>query len=191
MRAMTYRIELDREHGYVISNADASWESLPVRDSFNHPPIKVSNAPLDGKWLVGNMDDYVELSGSDDGTFQEEYLKALHGGSDVWCLIAVSIDHIGATLLFGNKETHDTEFLYIHHANYLRVWFDVYRESGSFDRYLFTMSEDVRDEKTYSDVRITEYSPSTRREIAFNRGVSYDAECPDPHYVYAYVTEYR
>lgn len=190
MRAMTYRIELDREDGYVISNADASWESLPAQDSFNHPPIKVSNAPLDGKWLVGDIDDYVELSGPDEGTFQE-YIKALHGESAEWCLIAVSINRNGATLLFGNKETHDTEFLYIHHANYLRVWFDVYRESGSFDRYLFIMSEDVCGEETRINVRVTEYTPSARREIAFNRGVSYDAECPDPHYVYAYVTEYR
>ena len=191
MHVMSYRIELDQEDGYVISNADASWESLPVRDSFNHPPIKVSNALLDGKWLVGDVDDYVELSGPDDDTFQEEYLKALHGESEDWCLIAVSIDRIGATLLFGNKETHDIEFLYIHHANYLRVWFDVYRESGSFDRYLFTMSEDVCGEGTRTNVRVMEYTPSARREIVFNRGVSYDVECPDTHYVYAYVTEYR
>lgn len=191
MRTISYRIELDREHGYVISNADASWESLPAQDSFNHPPIKVSNAPLDDKWLVGNVDDYVELSDPDDDTFQDEYLKALHGESEIWRLIAVSIDHIGATLLFGNKETHYTEFLYIQHANYLRIWFDVYRESGSFDRYLFTISEDTNSEGAYKSVCVTEYAPSGRREIAFNRGVSYDAKCPDPHYVYAYVTEYR
>lgn len=187
---MTYRIELDQEDGYVISNADASWESLPVRDSFNHPPIKVSNAPLIGKQLVGNIDDYVELGEPKDDTFQEEYIKALHGESNIWYLIAVRINCHGATLLFGNKETHNTEHLYIQHADYLRVWLDVYRENGSFDRYLFTMSEDVREEGAYRTVRVTEYTPSARREIAFSRGVSYDAECLDPHYVYAYVTEY-
>lgn len=190
MRSITYRIELDQDHGYVISNADASWESLPDQDSFNHPPIKVSNALLDDKWLVGNVDDCVELSDPDDD-FREEYLKALHGESENWRLIAVSVNRAGATLLFGNKETNRIDFLHIQHASHLRVWFDVYREGDSFDRYLLRMSEDAYGDSTLKAVDITEYAPSGRRVIAFNRGLDYDAECPDPHWVYAYVTEYR
>jgi len=193
MRAMTYRIELDAENGYVISNTnEASWESLPCRESFSHPPIKVSNAPMESGRVVGNIDDYAEpdWDGSD-SDFLKNYLKALHGESDDWRLVAVSIDRDGATLLFGNEETGSIEFLHIRHTHHLRVWFDVYRESGSFDRYLFTMWEEAHGEKTYRRVRVTEYTPSGRREIVFIRGNDCDAECPDPHWRYAYVTEYR
>ena len=190
MRTMTYRIELERDDGYMISNADVSWEGMPERENFTHAPIKVSNAPWENGQIVANVDDYVEL-GSDyedtDPYFRDNYLKALHEKSRDWKLIGVRIDSLGATLLFGNRATHRIEFLYIGAAPFLRVWFDVQRADGSTDRYLLRITEAGNERRA---VRVTEYFSGGRREIAFNRGGDFDAKCPDTNWAYAYVTEY-
>lgn len=190
MRSLTYRIELDRHDGYFISNADVtSWESLPCRENFTHPPIKVSNAPIEGRRLVGNIDDYIEPPDDACDDFQEKYLQALHGEIDDWRLIAVGVNCYGATLLFGNGETNETELLYLSKAYYLRVWFDVYREDGGIDRFLFTIAQADERGEQYA-VRVTEYTPFGRRQILFNHEIYCEAECPEDHWQYAYVTEY-
>lgn len=192
MRAMTYRIELDADNGYVISNADESWEVMPTQKNFTHPPIKVSNAPFQGQ-IECNIDDYVKLSGAYEDTdayFRENYLKALHGEDEDWWLVAVSIGRCNITMLFANRVTHEYELLRVLPAPFLRVWLTTQQEDGSADRYLLTWVEADSSGERYS-LRVMEYGPHGRRMVHFDRGVGYDAKCPDPHWEYAYVTEYR
>lgn len=190
MRTMTYRIELNHENGYVISNADVSWEALPGQQNISQPSIRVSNAPLTTGQIIANIDDYVELDDDSeiDTSFQKNYLKALHGEIDDWLLIAVRIQQVGVTLFFANKFTGTSEYLYIWSAPYLRVWFDICNAADIVERYLLEISEDENGKCRL--LRVTEYDNRKKREIIFNRSVSSDARCPDEQWEYAYVTEY-
>lgn len=195
MRMMYHRITLDSSDGYIITNAEVGWEAMPAPANYEAPAIRVSNEPLDGK-VVGNVDDCISKESFDEITapdFKANYIQALHGELNDWKLIGVRISRNDITLFFACESTYNIEFIHINSAPWLRLRIEAPTYNGSIDTYLVEMSTDVTSttgEQTHF-MKVTEYEPKGRREIIFENGNSFQTECLDSHWNYAYVIEYR
>lgn len=192
---MSHRITLDSSDGYIIANAEVGWEAMPSPANFEATAIQVSNEPLNGE-IVGNIDDCISkesLDGIDDPDFKIHYIDALHGELDGWKLIGVRINMDDITLLFACESTYRIEFLHINSVPWLHLRIEAPTYDGSIDIYLVEMSTDVAS-TTGEQIRflkVTEYEPKGRREIIFENGNLFQLECPNSHWRYAHVIEYR
>lgn len=193
MGVFTQRIEIHAEYGYVISNANVGWESMPQKVNIERPGIRVSNAPLkETGHIVADIDDYIELDDTNENMspdFKTNYIRILHGELDNWKLMAIRIrKKCDITLAFVNVDTWREEDLHIKVPSYLRVTFEKELEDGTVDKYLLILSSEHGEQ---CSTQLTEYFSHSERVIGFEKRFSNEPECPDKYWDYAYVTEYR
>ncbi len=194
MKIMRYRMELDHNEGYVISNADTPWESMPTESNFKRSPVRLYYLD-DGKKVSPELSGCIDEPDDEEITsryFRKNYVKVLQGRSKTWYLIGIRITRFGASLLFGNRKTHDIEFLHIYPilqcTRKFRIEVDC--EDGTVEKYELSVRKS--DHKESCCVRLTEFYASGRRELIFNFGLDYydNRRCPDEDWDYVYVTEY-
>lgn len=195
MGIMKYRMEFDKNEGYVISNADIPWGVMPTKINFERSPVRLYYIDGDNSMVSPEVSGCIrepEDSDEVDKTFRKNYIKALQGRSRTWFLVGVKIDNTGASLLFGNRKTHMGEFLHICPKVECTRNFEIEvdHEDGSIERYELSVRKTTCEEPYF--VRLTEFYPYGRRELVFSRGINYTEKCPDDRYWnYVYVTEYR
>ena len=192
MAIATYRKEIFTEDGYVISNADVPWESMPQKVNINAPGLRVYSAPIgETGQIVVDIDEYVEPNDfAEDVTpdFKTGYLKALHGQLAGWKLMAVKISKGGyVCLAFINVDTWAEEDLYIKTSPYLRVMIEKQLKDDTIEKTLLTLSSE---NGTPNSTMVTEYLPHGKNEIQFEPLYG-DKPHPDENWSYIYVTEYR
>lgn len=207
MRTMRYRLELETgDEGYLIYNAETTWNAMPTEENLKRPSIRVKNAPWGGEVVTDfascvQIDDYYETEPEFDGTsmrflhdsFKTNYLRIIQGEFPNWVLSVVRIGRSGITLAFFDRETRQEEDMFIEWAPQLSVIFEVNRLDGSgVDTYLAQMSTDRIDTEKGRRLKVIEHDAYGRREISFAH--DYFDKCtkkPGEDWDYVYVTEYH
>ena len=107
MRSMQYRLELDDgDEGYLIYNAETTWNAMPSAENLQRPSIRVKNVPVCGK-IVADIASCVETCDFYEGdsevksatlslhrSFKSNYVRILRGELPNWVLGVVQIDDI-------------------------------------------------------------------------------------------------
>ncbi len=202
MRTMSYRIELEKDDGYIIANSSDDLDTIPTTESFFNPPLRIVDIGIrccvtDPDYIL-KLEDYLEVVDSSDHVdegFRQCYRKALYKETNGWRLIAIEISRFGVYFWFGNRESRRAELLRLKTEDdfYLRLMLHAPRSDGGTDQYLLARGDTVSSPGRYS-LCVTEYNfdfHGGRREISFDRGVEHDKDHPDPEWEYAYVKEYR
>lgn len=194
MAIFTQRVEIRADDGYVISNADVDWESMPQEANLERPGIRlISSTQGERRQATVNIDDYVELDNGDkdlSADFRKNYIKALHGQADNWKLMAVQIQYgYHVTLAFINVKTGREEDLYITTPPYLRIAFEKEQKDGTIDKYLLEVSSDRNGQQR--SIHVTEIFPYGERVIHFENRFGDELAHPDKEWEYIYITEYR
>lgn len=211
MRSMRYRLELEAgDEGYLIYNAETTWNGMPKPENLQRPSIRVKNVPFYGK-IVADIascvsvnefyGDIFEPENEDDlkehrrlyNEFKSNYVRILHGEFTKWVLGVVQIDKGGITMRFFERETGYGEELYVGWTGRLEMLFEVDRADGSgVDTYLVEMLADNQDTEKDRYLKVTEQDAYGKREIVFTpRSDAEEAHTPGDGWAYAYVTEYR
>jgi len=202
---MRYRLELEAgDEGYLIYNAETTWNGMPKPENLQRPSIRVKNVPFYGK-IVADIascvtpGDCYEDDPCFDGTkdrilhdkFKANYVRILHGELPEWVLGLVRIDKGGVTMEFFDRETGHGEYLYIDWTNRLEILFEVDRADGDgVDTYLVKLSAEGPDYKDNRYLKVTEHDAYGKRELVFTTLYG-KPDGPDECWKYVYVTEYR
>ena len=204
MRSMRYRFELEAgDEGYLIYNAETTWNAMPSAENLQRPSIRVKNVPVCGK-IVADIASCVEPCDFYEGdsevesatlslhrSFKSNYVRILRGELPNWVLGVVQIDDILIKMAFFDRETGQEEDLYVNWTPWLKFMFEVDREDGSgVDTYLVKMSTDDQDTEKDRHLEVIEQDTYGKRKLLFTP--LYDEpDGPDEHWKYVRVTEYR
>lgn len=209
MRSMRYRLELEAgDEGYLIYNAETTWNGMPKPENLQRPSIRVKNVPFYGK-IVADIascvsvnefyGDTFEPENKDDlkehrrlyNEFKSNYVRILHGEFPKWVLGVVQIDKDGVTMKFFERETGYGEELYVDWTNHLEMLFEVDRADGSgVDTYLVKLSAEGPNYEDRRYLKVIEHDAYGKRELVFTTLYN-KPDGPDEHWKYVYVTEYR
>ncbi len=209
MRSMRYRLELEAgDEGYLICNAETTWNSMPQEDNLQRPSIRVKNVPVCGR-IVADIASCVEANEFYGDTFESEnyddlederirhnifaanYARILDGEFPDWVLGVVRINSDGVTMAFFDRETGQIEELYVKWTPMLRIMFEVDRADGSgVDAYLVKMSTDVHDTEKRRELEVIEQDAYGKRKLLFTPLYN-EPSGPDEDWKYVRVTEYR
>lgn len=204
MRTMRYRLEFEAgDEGYLIYNAETTWNAMPSAENLQRPSIRVKNVPFCGKIVadiascVEPCDFYEDDSEVDSATlslhrsFKSNYVRILRGELPNWVLGVVQIDDILIKMAFFDRETGQEEDLYVNWTPMLQFMFEVDRADGSgVDTYLVEMSADGQDAEKNHYLKVTEQDAYGKRELIFTPLYN-EPDGPDEHWKYVRVTEYR
>ncbi len=193
MRSMRYRIELEKsDEGYLIYNAETTWNTMPTEANLKQASIRVSSVPIRDGWSAVELDSCIKLNEFDiSPDFFANYVSILHGECTEWVLAVVQINSIGITLAFFNRTTGREENLYIKCPDLMKVKFEVDRADGGVDTYLVEMLADDTASGGMHYLRVTEHDAYGKREICFTPPVESEPAMSQSGRPYAYVTEYR
>lgn len=211
MRSMRYRLELEAgDEGYLIYNAETTWNSMPQAENLQRPSIRVKNVPINGG-IVTDIANCVEVSEFYGDTFEPENeddlkderilhnmfeancIRILNGELPDWLLGVVRINEDGVTMAFFERETGQFEDLSVKWVPWLQFMFEVDRADGSgVDTYLVKMSTDSHDTEKNRHLKVIEQDAYGKRELVFTPRYTAEAKNkPDHGRKYIYVTEYR
>ena len=192
MRSIRYRIEMDDEEGYLIYNAETSWNTMPTEDNLKRPSIRVTNES--GGELTPDIIEYIKLDdiGGVSPDFAANYIRILQGKISVWVLAVVQISRLGVSLAFFNRQTCKEENLHIEWPPHLVIRFEVSREDGGADTYALQMSA-AENAYVQNYLSVTEYDDRGQRsrELRFTPAALTEFAETDEGWSYVYVTEYR
>lgn len=209
MRSMRYRLELEAgDEGYLIYNAETTWNSMPQEENLQRPSIRVKNVPICGK-IVADIASCVEVNEFYGDTFEHEYddsiekdrirhnifaasyARILKGELPDWVLGVVRIRNTGITMAFFDRETGQFEDLHVKWTPTLWFMFEVDRADGSgVDTYIVKMSTDDHDTEKGRELEVIEQDTYGKRKLLFTP--LYNEPCgPDEDWKYVRVTEYR
>ena len=207
MRSMRYWVELESEdEGYLIHNAETTWNTMPSEENLRRPSIRVKNALYEGKIVNDiascvSIGDFYELEPEFDGTperflhdtFKANHVRILHGEMPEWVLGVVQIGKDGVTMAFFYRETGQEETVYVDWTNHLEILFEVDREDGNgVDTYQVRMLASGPEYENEHSLKVTEHDAYGKREILFTPDLyAGGVYKPGDGWVYAYVTEYR
>lgn len=209
MRSMRYRLELEAgDEGYLIYNAETTWNAMPQAENLQRPSIRVKNVPICGK-IAADIASCVEVNEFYGDTFEPEndddlkderirhnifavnYARILNGELPDWVLGVVRINNHGVTMAFFDRETGQFEDLYVKWTPTLRFTFEVDREDGSgVDTYLVKMSTDDQDTEKDRHLEVIEQDAHGKRKLLFTPLYN-EPDGSDEHWKYVRVTEYR
>lgn len=209
MRSMRYRLELEAgDEGYLICNAETTWNAMPEKENLQRPPIRVKNVPFCGK-IVADIASCVEvnefygdtfgLENGDDlkeerilhNSFEANYALILNGELPNWVLGVVRINSRGVTMAFFERETGQFEDLHVKWMPMLQLMFEVDRADNSgIDTYLVKMSADDQDTEKGRHLEVIEQDAYGKRKLLFTPLYN-EPDGPDERWKYVYVTEYR
>lgn len=204
MRSMQYRLELDDgDEGYLIYNAETTWNAMPSAENLQRPSIRVKNVPVCGK-IVADIASCVETCDFYEGdsevksatlslhrSFKSNYVRILRGELPNWVLGVVQIDDILIKMAFFDRETGQEEDLYVKWTPWLKFMFEVDRADGSgVDTYLVEMSTDEEDAEEDHYLEVIEQDAYGKRKFVFTPRHD-EPDKPNGHRKYIYVTEYR
>lgn len=183
----------DFDEGYLIYNAETTWNTMPTDDNLKQASIRVVNEPMPGK-VTADIADYIELSDAITipPYFKANYVRILRGEIPEWVLAVIQITRLGVSLAFFNRKTGEEGDLGIKWPPYLAVRFEVEREDGGVDTYILRMAA-AENEHGLNYLSVTEYDDHGRRsrEFRFTPATLTEAEEPSDDWSYVYVTEYR
>jgi hypothetical protein len=209
MRSMRYRFELEAgDEGYLVYNAETTWNAMPQEENLQRPSIRVKNVPICGK-IVADIASCVEVNEFYGDTFEPEndndlkderirhnifaanYARILKGEFPDWVLGVVRINSSGVTMAFFDRETGQFEDLHVKWTPMLWFMFEVDRADGSgVDTYLAKMSADNRDTEKNRHLEIIEQDAYGKRKLVFT-SLYDESDGPDERWKYVHVTEYR
>lgn len=204
MRSMRYRLELEAgDEGYLIYNAETTWNSMPQAENLQRPSIRVKNVPTCGTIdadiasCVEPCDFYEGDPLVDSATlsrhywFKANYTRILRGELPNWVLAVVQIDAVLIKMAFFDRKTGQEEDLYVNWTPSLDFMFEVDRADGSgVDTYSVRMSTDDQDTEKRHYLKVTEQDAYGKRDLVFTP-LCGAPDGPDEHWKYVEVTEYR
>lgn len=194
MRSICYRMEMEEsDEGYLIYNAETTWNTMPTDDNLKRASIRVVNEPMHGK-VTADIADYIELSdaGKISPYFEANYVRILRGEIPEWVLAVIQITRLGVSLAFFNRKTGEEEDLNIKWPSYLSVRFEVEREDGGVDAYVLCMAA-AEDGHGLNYLSVTEYDDHGHRsrELRFTPTTLMETTGTGDGWSYIYVTEYH
>ena len=209
MRSMRYRLELEAgDEGYLIYNAETTWNAMPQAENLQRPSIRVKNVPICGK-IAADIASCVEVNEFYGDTFKPEndddlkderirhnifaanYARILNGELPDWVLGVVRINNRGVTMAFFDRETGQFENLYVKWMSMLQFMFEVDRaDKSGIDTYLVKMSADDQDTEKDRHLEVIEQDAYGRRKLLFTPLYN-EPDGPDDYWKYVRVTEYR
>lgn len=204
MRSMRYRLEVEAgDEGYLIYNAETTWNSMPTEVNLQRPSIRIKNVPVCEK-IVADIASCVEPCDFYEGDplvdsatlsrhywFKANYARILRGEFPEWVLSVVRINSGGVTMAFFDRETGQEEDLYVDWTDRLEILFEVDREDGSGnDTYLVRLSSDGLNCEDDHYLEVTEQGAYGKRKFVFNPRYN-ESTGSDERWDYVYVTEYR
>lgn len=206
MRSMRYRLELEAGNdGYLIYNAETTWNAMPSEENLQRPSIRVKNVLFCEK-IIADIANCVEVNefygdifepeNDDDlkeerarhNMFEANCIRILNGELPNWVLGVVQINNTGITMEFFDRETGQSEGLYVKWMPTLQFMFEVDRADGSgVDTYLVKMSANDQDTEKDRHLEVIEQDAYGKRKLVFTPLYNEPDEC----WKYVYVTEYR
>ena len=201
MRIMRYFIALAKEKGYVISNADTTWDTIPTQKNLNNPPLRInsvtsaSGKPTDlaehaevGQVKLENVSPEFE---TEHANFEANYTLALRGELKGWKLVGVRVEDFYISMIYAFREFHEYRFVYLSPGDEgIRIMFETERYDGGIDKYLLEAREE---EGCCRYLQVTEYESRGYRELHFTaeQPNMYHNPDLDKEYSYIEVIEYR